>query len=620
MEIGRTQKFIFMKKTLQKSMLFLAGALLANNVMASDFEVDSISYNVLSLTDLTCGVVSSAKKSPEIVIPETVTYNSKTLTVVSIEASAFRNSTTLESIILPGSVKTIGGSAFYSCSNLNSISLNQVETIGVYAFRDCNNLKVINIPSTITSIGIDAFNCPNLTAVHITDLSAWCKIKFAYSQYYESLSGRYSNPLYYAKKLHLNGELITNIKIPSDVTDIGPFAFVNCIDLTEVIIPENINSIEICAFDGCSNLKNLTIEDSENSLTIKNFSYGNYGSCAFEDCPLIKLYIGRDFKSNSQFPAFRDNNELKNLTIGSKVTSLSSQSFLNCDSIVNIQVHNSTPPTLNAEDVFDSKVYLDAIVTVPQGALSTYQTTKYWQNFFATKEADNTNSYRVSALYDNTQGKVLINESINGPLFINQDNKVEFYIIPNKEYLIKQVLLNNIDITDNLDNNTFKVNEVTEDLTLEVIFTEKKDMALTISHAENGSVTMEAYYGQTFSLNITPKSGWQVNSVTFNGTDVTSQINDGWYITPEIIEASTISIVFESKNDNIIENVATNSNIRVYGYNNLITVSGTEPTDIISIFNSNGQQVYSGFETAINIPNTGIYIVKVAGRTYKVAL
>lgn len=601
-------------------MLFLAGALLSNNVIASDFEVDSISYNVLSLTDLTCGVVSSTKTSPEIVIPETVTYNSKTLTVISIEAGAFKNSTTLESIILPGSVKTIGTNAFYSCSKLISISLDQVKTIGVNAFANCEGLKAINIPSTITSIGIDAFKCPNLTAVHITDLSAWCKIKFEYSQYYESLSGRYSNPLYYAKNLYLNGELITNLKIPYDVTDINPFAFINCKNITEVIIPESINSIGLYAFIGCSNLKNLTIEDSENSLSINTFSYRTVGSCAFEDCPLIKFYLGRNFTSNSNFPAFRDNHELKNLTIGSKVTYISSKSFLNCDSIVNIQVHNSTPPTLNAENVFDSKVYLDAIVTVPQGALSTYQTTKHWQNFFATKEVNNTNSYRISALYDNTQGKVLINESINGPLFINQDNKVEFNIIPNKEYLIKQVLLNNIDITDNLDNNTFKVNEVTEDLTLEVIFTEKKDMALTISHAENGSVTMEAYYGQTFSLNITPKSGWQVNSVTFNGTDVTSQINDGWYITPEIIEASTISIVFESKNDNIIENVATNSNIRVYGYNNLITVSGTEPTDIISIFNSNGQQVYSGFETAINIPNTGIYIVKVAGRTYKVAL
>lgn len=618
MEIGRTQKFIFMKKTLQKSLLFLAGALLSNNVIASDFEVDSISYNVLSLTDLTCGVVSSTKTSSEIVIPETVTYNSKTLTVISIEAGAFKNSTTLESIILPGSVKTIGGSAFYDCDKLNNISLNQVETIGAQAFCICSELKIINIPSTITSIGENAFNCPNLTAVHITDLSAWCKINFECSSWYGNFNTPYSNPLCYAKRLFLNNELITNLKIPSDVTAINPFAFINCTNLTEVIIPGNINSIGTFAFKGCSNLKNLTIEDSENSLTINT---DGSGFCAFKNCPLIKLYLGRDFKSSSASPAFRDNNELKNLTIGSKVTYLSSQSFLNCDSIVNIQVHNSTPPTLNAEDVFDSKVYLDAIVTVPQGALSTYQTTKYWQNFFATKEADNTNSYRVSALYDNTQGKVLINESINGPLFINQDNKVEFYIIPNKEYLIKQVLLNNIDITDNLDNNnTFKVNEVTEDLTLEVIFTEKKDMALTISHAENGSVTMEAYYGQTFSLNISPKSGWQINSVTFDGTDVTSQINDGLYITPEIIKASTISIVFESKNDNIIENVATNSNIRVYGYNNLITVSGTEPTDIISIFNSNGQQVYSGFETAINIPNTGIYIVKVAGRTYKVAL
>ena len=68
-------------------------AMLLCSVMANayDFEVDGIYYNIISSTNLTVGVTYGEKKySGEIIIPSNITYQSRTLNVVSIQASAFK--------------------------------------------------------------------------------------------------------------------------------------------------------------------------------------------------------------------------------------------------------------------------------------------------------------------------------------------------------------------------------------------------------------------------------------------------------------------------------------------------------------------------------------------------
>ena len=69
-----------------------------------------------------------------------------------------------------GSVKIIGGWAFYNCEDLETLEIPEgVETIYAMAFYYCRNLKTVNIPSTMKIIGTDAFGtCPALEKIYFS--------------------------------------------------------------------------------------------------------------------------------------------------------------------------------------------------------------------------------------------------------------------------------------------------------------------------------------------------------------------------------------------------------------------------------------------------------------------
>ena len=67
--------------------------------------------------------------------------------------------------LIPDSVTSINGGAFYGCSSLTEIVIpNSVITIGNSGFASCTNLTTITIPNSVTSIGNHAFEgCEKLT-------------------------------------------------------------------------------------------------------------------------------------------------------------------------------------------------------------------------------------------------------------------------------------------------------------------------------------------------------------------------------------------------------------------------------------------------------------------------
>ena len=178
----------------------------------------------------------------------------------------YLNDDLVTALVIPDRVTRIEDYAFYSCDSLTSVTIpDGVTYIGEDAFFGCDRLTTVTIPDSLTSIGYDAFSgCTNLSSVHITDLAAWCKISFGY----------FSNPLYYADNLYLNGELVTALVLPDSVTSIEDYAFYGCTGLTSVTIPDSVTIIGNAAFDHCYNLTNVYYSGTQ--IQWNNISIGTY--------------------------------------------------------------------------------------------------------------------------------------------------------------------------------------------------------------------------------------------------------------------------------------------------------------------------------------------------------
>ncbi len=190
--------------------------------------------------------------------------------VTKIGRYAFLHCSGLNSVNIPSSVVSIGNGAFQYCSVLSSITIeNGLMAIGDMAFYSCRSLSSVTIPNSVTSIGNEAFSgCSGLTSVNISDIASWCNTSFANES---------SNPLYHAHNLYLNGDLITDLVIPENVTSIGHNAFYGCTCLTSVNIPTSVTNIGKSAFQGCSRMMKITFGTGVETI----------GNNAFRQCPYI---------------------------------------------------------------------------------------------------------------------------------------------------------------------------------------------------------------------------------------------------------------------------------------------------------------------------------------------
>ena len=237
----------------------------------------------------------------DVVIPNSIDG----FVVTAISMYAFSGRSDLASITIPSTIQSIGEDAFLECDGLKKVYVSSIEdwckidfsysdanplnigadlyvdnklvtdvtipdgvkSIGKYAFYGYSSLKSISFPSSIRSIGASAFDdCYSLDKVYATNIEDWCKIKF---------EDGFSNPIFYAGKIYIDGELATDITIPKGITKICDYAFANCDTITNVVIPNSVISIGDSAFSVCYSLKNISIPNS-----VVNIGEGAFSSCS----------------------------------------------------------------------------------------------------------------------------------------------------------------------------------------------------------------------------------------------------------------------------------------------------------------------------------------------------
>ena len=208
--------------------------------------------------------------------------------VRSIGDYAFYDCKNMECLTLGGGIRSCGAEAFEGCYNLRSLhipsvyswchiafanrnanplffaehllvmgtkvtSLNipmGIETINDYAFTYAVGIKDVTIPSTLKTIGKDAFEgCDNIDKVNISSIKAWCNIDF---------ESEWANPLSLAHNLYLDGAKVSDVDV-SGVKNIYSYTFINCNTIHSFKADNALESIGKDAFRNCPALTSVSL-------------------------------------------------------------------------------------------------------------------------------------------------------------------------------------------------------------------------------------------------------------------------------------------------------------------------------------------------------------------------
>lgn len=130
--------------------------------------VNGIRYVITDSKTLSCKVVpNKGKYQGDIVIPEKITVDGSSFTVVAVASDAFAYCENLISVSLPNSLKLIGDGAFRNCYGLTFLEIPEgVTSIGESAFINSYNLNTLVLPSTLKVVGYNAFHNYSLVKVY----------------------------------------------------------------------------------------------------------------------------------------------------------------------------------------------------------------------------------------------------------------------------------------------------------------------------------------------------------------------------------------------------------------------------------------------------------------------
>ena len=322
----------------------------------------------LESIELPDGLISIGKSAfqycdfKEIIIPDSVS---------SIGDQAFESCDSLKITIGKG-LTFIGEKAFDGCDYLESITVSEdnavyasqdrilynkakteiilvpknvagavkivdgITTIDNAMFSKRSNLTSLEIPSSVTSIGEDAFNgCTHLASITVSeDNTAYAsqdgilynKAKTEIISIPKGITGTVeiaSGITSISDQMFYERYGLTSVVLPNGVTSIGVEAFYYCSNLTSIEIPDSVTSIGVYAFYSCKDLTSVTFG---NGLTsIGNFAFQNCTSLTSIEIPDSGVAIGGS--------AFENCTSLAGVTIPDSVVSIGYEAFSNCDNL-----------------------------------------------------------------------------------------------------------------------------------------------------------------------------------------------------------------------------------------------------------------------------------------------
>lgn len=359
-------------------------------------------------------------------------------------------------------------------------------------------------------------------------------------------------------------EKINSSGISYSVTGISNIAFLNS-TVTSVDIPNSVTNIGPEAFCGCSVLTTVTIPNSVTSI----------GYSAFADCTkLISVTIPNKITEIAS-DTFLNCSSLTAIVIPANVTKIGGSAFASCTCLTSVEIGNRV--TSISGSAFGSCPNLNTIYCLNPTPPVCY----------------GVNVFRCSGSIVRDQDDVYTYANLHVPMGCK-----EIYAASHVWRYF---------------------NKIKEDMEYNgtVYFAN-----LTVQQGTTGYTRQAVKADETYTIFIGSFGDNMVNAVTFNGEDVTDEVVNGYYTTPEIKGESVLTVSYETKPEGIPS--AALKNVRVTGFKDAITISNIEEASDVFVYSTDGiliDTVLSAYgTTTINVPSEQIYIVKVGDRIYKIAI
>lgn len=247
----------------------------------------------------------------EIIIPNTLSFNGVDYTVNSIDANVFKDKTTITSVVIPETVKSIGDYAFSGCTNLSSVTMGDDVTLGTDVFAGTAT-HYVNQDASGTYIDANGSQWGyiinhNSTAAIVTSYSG---NDFALILPSVIIMNDHSYPVKaIGNNVFNNNNNLTSVVFPETLETIGSSTFAYCTNLISVSCPDALTTIGNSAFYGCNSLTTILFDNAPQLQTISDFS--------FSDCA-----------------------QLSNFALPSTVTTLGNSAFYNCSKLASIKIPN----------------------------------------------------------------------------------------------------------------------------------------------------------------------------------------------------------------------------------------------------------------------------------------
>ncbi|EAY07389.1 Leucine Rich Repeat family protein [Trichomonas vaginalis G3] len=235
--------------------------------------------------------------------------------------------------LIPSTVKTISNEAFKSITVLTRIefeSSDNLTSIGSSAFRDDINLNSISIPTSVVSVGEYAFSgCSSLTSISfgskLTSLGQHC------------FDGCRS-----LERMIIGG---------GSTYDIWACSFLNCINLRDVNLGEGLRKIEMQLFSNCFSLKSISFPSSLSYIGIYCFSLSGVEEVTFSTSSTKSFIDAYSFSHSHNLSritlppnivAIGDNSfegtSLISFEVGCTVVNISDYAFSSCSSLTTFTI------------------------------------------------------------------------------------------------------------------------------------------------------------------------------------------------------------------------------------------------------------------------------------------